>query len=223
MAKPRLTIIGILSVGAVVILAAFLNAPIRTVPPPIASPGTESYLAHPVDSFAPSVSRDNLDLGPRSSGTASPVPTNSMPAPTGWKTYASSLYGFQFEYPNTWTEAGRDPRITDIITNPSSGPVLSISVVSSSEPLVAIAEEHIRQNNCSDENGESFDHVIKSTTSGVLYVLHCSATTEGYNYIFRTSAGFLVRLVYENDFKSDWPLEKKLQIFNRIIESARIY
>ena len=138
---------------------------------------------------------------------------------TNWKTYNNTKYGFQFNYPNTWTDASRTIDTEDFFTKSPQVEVLDLAILdttglTATGSLFDIANSEIKKNNC-----PANDHIIQYNDDGALYVLNCSATSEDYNYIFRDPAGQIIQLTYHDDFDENWTEAQKIQTFNAIIGS----
>lgn len=157
------------------------------------------------------------------SSTVSPQPT-TIPTPppakvdtTNWKTYNNNKYGFQFSYPNTWVDAGRQIDTGNFFTKPPQIEVLDLAILDTSGltatgSLFDIAKSEITKNNC-----PANDHIIQYNDDGALYALNCSATSEDYNFIFRDPAAQIIQLTYHDDFDENWTEAQKIQTFNAII------
>lgn len=184
------------------------------------------FVRQPRASPRPSVSATPLPTPalptPVSSPTSSPTGT-AEPVPGEWKTYRNTKCAFQFDYPATWTDAGRDLGIQDYFTSSSETSVLDVELVNPAGSLAQTAAKDIQRHDCLAEDGVPLDHILETEERGVLYVLYCSATTEDYLYLFTNSFGNVLRLTYHDDFDESWSLERKLHTFDQIIASLKPY
>jgi len=162
--------------------------------------------------------------------SSTPVTKTSSPTPPRisetWKTYSNTTYGFSFRYPSTWTDSDRDIAIGDYFIRPPDIAVLGLGVIATSNPPLTIAQENVRQSDCppvADYPGQ-YSHVLTVKTSGVLYVLYCSADTEIYTYVFKTSTDTVISMSYENDIPivENVTLNQKLVTFDQIISSIAL-
>ncbi len=150
-------------------------------------------------------------------------PTSTADIPV-WKTFVSQPYGFQFKYPNIWTDAGRSVTSEDYFTKSPQVEIFEIN----SFPLIKyglmdnasfknIANGIIKDNNCPG------DHIINSDNNGALFVLNCSVSSEVYNYVFRIPADgtMAIMLSYHDDFSESLPEGQKILTLNQIIQTIQ--
>ena len=139
--------------------------------------------------------------------------------PSGWTTYTDPHSGLTFNYPNEWApnSAGSNTYFTL-----NSVDVLDIMQMGTSGSLPQIAQAAITDNNCPalDDNGQPVDHIISSSSAGVLFVLSCSATTDDYNYITYTATGSIVEMSFHDAFPNSTPAGQTPSTFQTLIGSV---
>jgi hypothetical protein len=145
------------------------------------------------------------------------VPNSTVPS--GWTAYTDPHSGLTFNYPNNWTpdSAGSNTYFTINSTD-----VLDITQPGTSGTLTQIAQADITDNNCPalDDNGQPVDHIVNTSTAGVLFVLSCTATTDDYNYVTHNSTGDVIELTFHDAFPTNTPAGQTPSTFQTLIASA---
>jgi hypothetical protein len=139
--------------------------------------------------------------------------------PSGLTQYTDPHSGITFQYPNSWSP-NTDGGYTYFTINDVD--VLDITNSTASGTLEQIAQSAVAENNCPalKENGQPVDHIINSSSSGVLFILSCSATTNYYNYITYSPTGSVVDLSFHDAFPSDFPDDRTPSTFQTLIASV---
>jgi hypothetical protein len=133
---------------------------------------------------------------------------------SNWKTYRNDEYGFEFKYPENWVDEGRNIKLQNYFTDQERA-VLNIEVDKSDGSTYDYATTAVRQNNCPG------DRVIGNYSDGTLYVLHCSATSEDYNFVIVHENLDIIKLNYHDDFPDNVSEEEKLTRFKGIISTFK--
>lgn len=206
---------------AVCVVAAFVGGAYLFAQQGTALPQTSIVVRQPG-----SVAKASPTLEPSVSINPTPTPIPSaaeVPAPSDWKTYRNTKYGFEFSYPEAWTDAERDLSLVDYFTRSPQISVLDVGVAAESGRAITVAESEIHDNHCQAGEENPSDHVITSTGNGVTLVLYCSATSENYDYLFEINKGGVLRLRYHDDFDESWPEARKLTTLSKIISTLKLF
>ena len=136
--------------------------------------------------------------------------------------YRNTTYGFAFDYPSEWVEhKSGDDRNLPYFSTPHAGDVLDLDMLTSSQTLEQLASADIEANNCRDEAGAFYDSILQKDPRWILYVKYCSARSERYSYLFKTSKGYIIRLTYHDNFNDAWTQEEKLTGLNYLTSTLQ--
>src|SRR6185437_12390529 len=117
--------------------------------------------------------------------------------PSGWTAYTDPHSGLQLNYPSAWTP-NTEGSYTYFTLNDVD--VLDLKEMVTSSTLEQAAQAVIADNSCAgvDANGQPVDHIISKASSGVLFVLSCSASTDNYDYMAYSSNGSIVEVDFHD-------------------------
>jgi hypothetical protein len=202
----------VLSIGVALLGGIYISVQLT-----VAQPKVGAVVGQATVSARPSMSV------PVTSTVVTPIPSVSTETiPSGWKIYKNFEYHFQFRYPRDWIDMKRDIKIQDYFVKTPMVDVLDLQLLKEAGTPEEIVSREIQKRHCVDENNSHFDRIIRHDNNGTLFVQYCSATTETYNYLFSAPLG-TVELSYHDDFLQESSEAKKLDVFNKIIESIKTY